>query len=628
MNVLFKNLILIFLIFSVVVSYGQEYHAPDTLKNILIIKQITEFQNIKEIEADSNFMLFHIFRPSQKKSISISQLGNIGLPTISNIFHERNLNYNSDFMFNNPFRLYLTEPTDVEFYNTRRPYTKVKHTSSTKEEDEQYIRFIHSQNFNPKLNFTFVYDLISSQGQYPNQQTKDRNIILNSNYQTEKYSLYAAVNLNKFDVQNNGGIIDTGFVDINAPETNLSSASTLLKNDHIFVLQEYRIGNTKTVLRNDSMVEVLEPLIKFSHCISQTGRRRIYQDKQSFENGYYTNFYIQKDYSLDSIFLQIIENTISMHSEPLFVENKNFGVDLNLSNAYKSYYNFKEYIFLENKHHFLDTKISGNIFQVHDKKIKLDFSGEYFFTGYRQGDHKASAGIKFILGDSTKKIITLRGNYHSSVPDYFFNIFYSNHFRWENEFNSEINARASIIFDIPNLDFRLTAQTSLLNNYTFFSSVALPTQFEDWLYVYSASVKKDFHLGKVHFFNELTWQKSSNPDIISLPQIAAYHSTSIEMNIENSLTMYIGFDIKYSTKYKVYNYMPGHGMFYFENESFAGNYPLAGVYINGKIKKNVLVFIKFVHINSNIFRELYYTVNHYPLNNRMFKFGVQWTFTN
>ncbi|MEA2040995.1 MAG: putative porin [Bacteroidota bacterium] len=611
------------------VSHAQNIKRVDTSMNVLLIKQITDLHNTQTIKRDSNFAKFHFSRLSQNYSISSSQLGNNGLPTISNIFHDRAYTYDSEFIFNESYRYNIKKPVDVNFYNTRKPFTAVKHTSATKEIDEQTIEFIHSRNITPNLNFTFDFNLLNSAGQYPNQLAKNRYLIFNSNYITEKYSLFAAIDLNKIEVQNNGGIIDTGFVDLNSPETHLSSASTVLKNSHFFVLQEYRIGKTITEYKNDTSIETLIPTVKLSHFISGNGYQRIYIDAQSFENGYYTNFYIQKDQTKDSIFLKTLENSVSLHSEPAFVKKRKFGFDLNASGIFKSYNNFKEYIFLKNMNSFFDTKLSGSLYKPQTSRgLQYDLKAEYYFTGYRAGDHKAIAIISKELGDSTKKHLRLALRYNNSKPDYFFNTYYSNHFRWENDFDNEIHANAEISFTIPQYKFELNTKASSLQNYTFFSSVALPSQYKEPIFVYSATIKKDFHINKIHFINELSWQKSSNPDIINLPELAAYHSTTIQVDVKNALKMYVGFDIEYSTQYKPYSFMPGHGMFYYENEIYSGNYPMASVFANARIKKNVLVFIKFIHVNSNILKEVYYSVNQYPINNRMFKFGVRWTFTN
>lgn len=620
--------ILFMLCFFSVVSAQKKHSHVDSTKNYLVVKEFDTFFDTENVEEDTGFTLFHIFRISQKQSVSVSELGNIGLPTISNIFEDRLLNYDVDFMFNAPFDLYLKDPYEVQFYNTRRPYTKLMHTSGTKVKDEQTIGVVHSQNVNPRLNFTFDYHLISSTGEYPNQKTRVGNLILNGNYQREKYSVYAAANLNKFEVQNNGGIIDTGFVDVNAPETNLSAASTRLNNNHFFLLQEYRIGKTKTLLKGDSMVSVLEPRIKFTHYIDFSRRYRIYKDEQSFENGFYTNFYIQKDQTADSVFLSSLHNVLAVHGAPLFVEEKGFGFDLLLSNKRNAYYNFKEYIFLRNTHTFWDTKLGGRFFGNPKKKMNYHVSGEYYFTGYRLGDYKAEAELSYRFSDSTRSRLSWHAQYSSAQPDYFLNTFYSNHFRWENDFAPEVNIRSSLKYELPLRHFRVKAFAGAVNNYTFFSSVALPAQFDEWLFVFSGSVGKDFRLGRIHFINEVYWQHSSNSAIINLPAVAAYNATSVQLNVKHALTMYAGFDIQYSTTYKAYSFMPGHGMFYFDNTYETGNYPIISVFVNGKIQKNVLFFVKYSHLNSGILTDRYFSVQSYPINNRMFKFGVQWSFTN
>ncbi len=600
----------------------------DSTLNYMVIKEFDRFFDTQKVKEDSSFILFHIFRNSQKQSISVSELGNIGLPTISNIFEDRLLNYDIDFMFNMPFDLYLKTPYEIQFYNTRRPHTKIMHTSSTKVKDEQTIGVIHSRNINPRLNFTFDYHLINSAGQYPNQKSKINNIVLNSNYQRERYSFYAAVNLNRFTIQNNGGIIDTGLVDINSPETNLSEASTKLYNNYFFVLQEYRIGKTKTLLKGDSMLNILEPRIKFTHYIDFSRRNRVYKDQQSFENGFYTNFYIQKDRTIDSVFLSSIHNVVAVHGAPLFVKEKGFGFDILLSNKYNSYYNFKEYIFLRNKHRFLDTKIGGRFFRNPTKKFRYSINSEFYFTGYRNGDHKTETELSYRFSDSTRSRLSWHTQYSSAEPDYFLNTFYSNHFRWENNFKPETNIRTSLKYELPLKNFSAKLFAGAIKNYTFFTKVALPAQLDEWLYIYSAQLRKDFHFGRIHFVNKICWQHSSNNDIINLPALSAYNATSVQLRIKHALTMYAGFDIQYSSTYKAYSFMPGHGMFYFENDYKTGNYPIISVFINGKIKKNFLFFIKFTHLNSGMLLERYASVKSYPIKGRTFKLGVQWSFTN
>ncbi len=610
------------------ISAQDSHKKNDSTANYKVLKSFNSYFNTNEIKQDRSFVLFHIFRKSQKEQTSISDLGNMGLPAIYNSFEDRVVNYNVDFIFNTPFDLYLKRPQEVIFFNTRRPYTKLMHTSSTKVKDEQTIGVIHSRNINPQLNFTLNYNLISSKGQYPNQKSKINTIVLNSNYQSEKYSLYTAMNLNRFTVENNGGVIDTGLVDTESPETNLSEASTKLYNSHFFALQEYRIGRKKTFLQDDSMITVLEPRIKFTHFINFVRRNRVYRDKQSFENGFYSNFYIKKDRTADSVSLNSIQNVLAVHGTPLWIKENGFGFDAFISGQYNSYYNFEKYIFLQNKHRFFDTKVGGQIFSDPAKKLMFGLSGEYYLSGYRLGDHKFETNIKYKTSEKIKSILSLNMSYSNGKPDYFLNTFYSNHFKWKNDFDSEINFRSQLKYQIPGIHFQAKAFITSIKNYTFFTSVALPIQFNDWLKVYSLQLQKDFYIGRVTFVNRVQWQKTSNENIINLPQISLYNATSVRLNVKHALVMYAGLDIEYFTKYKPYSFMPGNGMFYFENSFETGNYPIISAFINGKIKENVTFFVKYTHLNSGMIAERYYAIKSYPIKDGLFKFGVQWIFTN
>jgi len=128
--------------------------------------------------------------------------------------------------------------------------------------------------------------------------------------------------------------------------------------------------------------------------------------------------------------------------------------------------------------------------------------------------------------------------------------------------------------------------------------------------------------------NKVVWQKASNEGIVSLPELALYHASYFELKYKRAMRAHIGFDIYYSRPFKTYSYNPAIGQFYFENLKLTGDYAFGSAFINVKLKKNVTMFFKMEHVLSGVFKEIYYSVNNYPVNNRIFKFGVRWTFNN
>lgn len=73
--------------------------------------------------------------------------------------------------------------------------------------------------------------------------------------------------------------------------------------------------------------------------------------------------------------------------------------------------------------------------------------------------------------------------------------------------------------------------------------------------------------------------------------------------------------------------MPATGVFYVQNEMKTGNYPLINVFANIKIKRT-RIFVGFDHLNYGLMGYDYFLSPYYPMNIRMFKYGIAWTFYN
>jgi len=178
--------------------------------------------------------------------------------------------------------------------------------------------------------------------------------------------------------------------------------------------------------------------------------------------------------------------------------------------------------------------------------------------------------------------------------------------------------------------FEIGGNIEQLNKYIYFAELAKPIQIDRQLFVQTAFISKKIKLGKWHTTNQIIWQKSTNEDIINIPEFVFFHSSYVELQFKKILTLHLGIDLNYTTSYKAMNYNPSVGQFFYENNNTikTGNYPIGSIFANALIKESVLLFIKFEHVNSGLVQDLYYTTNHYPINNRMFKVGVRWTFPN
>jgi len=71
--------------------------------------------------------------------------------------------------------------------------------------------------------------------------------------------------------------------------------------------------------------------------------------------------------------------------------------------------------------------------------------------------------------------------------------------------------------------------------------------------------------------------------------------------------------------------MPATGRFYRQDATETGNYPFVNVFINLKLRRT-RIFLMFDHINSGMTGYEYYMIPSYPMNVRMFRYGLAWTF--
>ena len=75
--------------------------------------------------------------------------------------------------------------------------------------------------------------------------------------------------------------------------------------------------------------------------------------------------------------------------------------------------------------------------------------------------------------------------------------------------------------------------------------------------------------------------------------------------------------------------MPATGRFYQQDREETGGYPFVNVFFNFKVQRT-RVFLMFDHVNyglmGNKIAYNYEMVPFYPMNIRMFRYGIAWTF--
>jgi hypothetical protein len=189
-----RRSIILFLLTSFhVLTIAQSEKDTTTLISAFTINPHTLLTDSARI--DTSYLPVKEYNPVFYQSFSSTFLGNPGLPAQTNFFYRRN--YNHDFLFAIPYQLYVYTPYNILHFNTRKPYTELKYLSSgSRENSEQILKGLHTQNINPHANIGIVYDLVASRGIYLNQNTGYNRLNLFGSYDKDDYSIYISAHMN------------------------------------------------------------------------------------------------------------------------------------------------------------------------------------------------------------------------------------------------------------------------------------------------------------------------------------------------------------------------------------------------------------------------------------------------
>ena len=169
------------------------------------------------------------------------------------------------------------------------------------------------------------------------------------------------------------------------------------------------------------------------------------------------------------------------------------------------------------------------------------------------------------------------------------------------------------------------------STYARSGTTVTPVQTGEPINLITVSLSQNMKFGPVHWESVLTYQKSSNQDVIPVPALNAYTNIFLRFKIARVLATDLGADMRYFTRYYAPDYSPQLGVYTVQGNTDTrvqiGNYPLINVYANFHLK-HTRFFVMYSHVNSGSGNKEYFFVPHYPLNEGIFRFGVSWNFFN
>lgn len=607
--------------------------------------------NITKIPLDTVPHLFQNSNLTDGPDGSYNILGNLGSPRYSRIFFERP-DY-SQFLFLDPYSFFYVLPQDFKFTNTKSPYTNLTYyKAGGKQDGEERFKAYFSVNVNKKLAFGFNIDYLYGRGFYANQSTSFFNGSFFGSYISDKYDAHLIFSSNNLKMAENGGIEDDNYIlnplamsegrkSYSSKEipTRLSDTWNHNKDMYIFFTHRYNLGFTrdrKPVNANDTLnLQEFIPVTSFIHTVNIQKTKRDFISYKAAPQGYYQNTYFSPDSTDDKTKRLSVKNTLGISLREGFSKWAKAGLTAFMTYEHRDY-TMIDTLMESGKR--LDRSYKENIISVggelakrEGKFLHYNATGEIWLIGEDAGqfDVRGNMDMNFHLWKDTVQLVA-RAYVKNTNPAFYFRHFHSNHFWWNNDgLSKEFKTRIEGELSIKRWKTKLRAGVENIKNYTFFNSSGLPQQFSENIQIFSATLNQDFKLGVFHLDNEVTYQKSSNNSVIPLPELSLYHNFYIRAKLAKKvLTMELGADMRYFTKYLAQNYSPALGQFYLQNAEQAveiGGYPVINAYLNLHLKRTRF-FVMMSHVNQGMGNSNSFLAPHYPINPRILKLGLSWNF--
>ena len=408
----------------------------------------------------------------------------------------------------------------------------------------------------------------------------------------------------------------------------------------------------------DTMKRVYVPVTSFIHTLELNSHDRIYQAYSS-PNDYYQHTYFDaiddNAFAGDSIYDQTkytsIKNTLGIALLEGFNKYAKAGLKVFASHELRRFklpeitQTYGHPTSLLANYNENSVSIGGQINKTQGNTLHYNLLAETWVAGEDFGQLKIDfdTDINFKLFGDT---VTLKAKayFYRLHPTFYQRHYHAKHFWWDNNnLSKETRTRIEGLFSYRKTKTRLRIAIEEIQNYTYFSTrydmqeekrinlSAGINQYGDNLNIMTAQLMQDFKLGPLHWDNVLTYQNSSNKDVLPLPALNIYTNLYLKFKIVNELAVELGADAFYFTEYEAPDFCPQINQFAVQENQASrvklGGYPFVDVYANMHLK-HARFFVMYSHVNAGKGNKNYFLVPHYPQNGSILRMGVSWNFFN
>lgn len=569
----------------------------------------------------------------------------------------------SAVMFENALEYWLPTFSKEKFYNVFIPMTLLSYNfGGNRDNHTDRLKGIFAGNVNKKIGIGANIDYLYTKGAYNSQAAKNLIYGVQGYYTGNHYEMQTFMNHYDSRNQENGGITDDlyiedpaqlqGGVDKIEPKsipTRLNGAQNRLIGAEFYMSHAYKIGFWRDDTQEGDTIErkTLVPVTKFIYSFDYKYNHHVFKNTVAEEAGnFWANTYFDPSGTLDETRYWSISNSFGISMIEGFQKWAKFGLSAFITHELDKF--DQTYLVPENTEGITGLTplpegfntdqnkkrnrlwVGGRLEKMKGSHLRYAANAKFGLMGDAAGDLDIDGNIetRFRLGKDTV-LIAAEGFFRNQTPSYLLRHYVSNHFVWDNDFGKTRSFRVGGHLHIPWTCTDIRAGVENIQNCVFFNSQSKPEQYGGSVQVFSASIDQKLRFGIWNWNNTVTYQVSSNQDVIPLPALSVYSNMFLQFTAFKVLHMQIGIDCDYYTRYKGYDYQPATMSFHVQGENpiEVGNFALANAYITAKLHK-VRFFVLWSHVNQGLFGRNYFSLPHYPIDPRQLRFGLSIDFAN
>lgn len=391
------------------------------------------------------------------------------------------------------------------------------------------------------------------------------------------------------------------------------------------------------------------PVTSFIHTMKLDNYKRIYQAYNTPAD-FYADNYVAGPYAGDSIYDKTshmrLQNTFAISMLEGFNKWAKAGVKAFVTSDLRRFVlpssDSNTATTSYNEHNL---SVGGQLSKTEGKTLHYNVTAETWLLGEDLGQLKIDGAVDLnfpLFGDTVT--LAAKGFFHRNNPTFYYRHYHSRHFWWDNtSLSKELHSRVEGLFSYRKTNTTLRVAFDEIQNYTYLAmgyniaddhsrkgNTMEVRQKGGAITLLTLSLAQNFKLGPLNWENVITYQKSTDNDVLPVPDLNIYTNLYLRFKIAQVLKCDFGADGRYFTKYYAPDYSPALGQYAVQtgdNRVQTGNYPLVNIYANFHLK-HTRFFVMMSHVNAGSGNRQYFLTPHYPLTQRVFRFGLSWNFFN